>query len=111
MKAIFRNEKEENIIDNQPDDEKYAWRLVTKYFQADLKLSIVRVNHQDNKSEEEHQSFLDQMEADKNVKPEAFIYLFENLDVLHSKHFMDLISNVYERYSPELSIIFRNHVP
>ena len=32
VKAIFRNEKEENVLVNEPLTNKYTWKLVTKYF-------------------------------------------------------------------------------
>ena len=56
------------------------------------------------------EEFLDTL-SEKYNKPEAFVYLFDSLEVLHSMQLMNLVGAVHDRYSPELSIIFRNSTP
>ena len=41
--AIFAREKPENVVVNDPKSNSCVWRLVTKYFRADLRLVEVPV--------------------------------------------------------------------
>lgn len=106
INAIFKSEQEENILENDNDKGNYTWRLVTKYFMANLRLVPIYVDFGEPGFNSEE--FVRKEIEEKVQKPEAFVFLFSNLESILHPSFREIISKVHDMFQPELSVVFRD---
>ena len=102
LDAIFRRENPNNVLGDG------NWRLTTKYFTADLKLTPVHVPSEVLFTEGfDCEAFLTS-HLDEVCKPEAFVFFFESEADVLAPNFNTLVAGTQAMFGPELTVLFRN---
>lgn len=78
IKAIFANEVEKNVICNDEEAAEFKWRMVTKYFEADLQFSVLHVDSDELLSSSFSASDFVNDQILEKYRPEAVLYYYED---------------------------------
>lgn len=85
------------------------WKLISKYFEADLQFGVVDAYHpllNNLESPFDAEDFIEQKIRQKYLKCEAFIYYFTDTKAILWKNTKALIETIQESFQAEMSSIF-----